>query len=330
VIKVFAVVILFLTSLAYSDVYGPSGAKAMLYGFSADTFGLSLEASLANTNANYDPNGNAISLSGSQVSEIRANILGSYDFNNSLGAYAELTYSHDSSTSNSVQRTNSGLSQGILGIEGVVFNNFIKIIPEASLTIPFVSQPDTTTANSLIGNGVYVATAKLNLNKRFRHVTFLAYGGYNYSSGGISSNIPYGFVTRGDLKSFYADLGITGVSSLNNDQYSNNLAARQQITNFIDGGSLTFDAINPAWTNLDGAIGFRFLRNYSFSLGVEQTIGGQNTAQETRFLLTFIYNSIPARAMLTTPDEKDHSSESDIQNFEVDTTPEDSRYKHHN
>jgi hypothetical protein len=326
--KLLFLIFLLICSVSQSDVYGPSGAKAMLYGFSSDTFGLSLESSYANSKANFDPNGNAINLGGSQLTELRFNILGSYDFNNLLGGYAELTFNRDDVTTSTAERVNSGFSQGVLGLEGVAFSGFIKIIPEIALIAPFVGQPDSSATSALIGNGVYVATAKVNLNKRFKHFVLFGYGGYNYSTGGISGNIPYGFVARGDFKSFFADLGISGISSLNGDQYSNNLATRQQITNFVEGGSLAYDAINPAWTNLDSAVGFRFLRNYSFSLGLEQSLAGQNTAQETRFLLTFIYNSTPTRVMLS-PDEGHPSPENDSEKFEVDTSPEDSRYKRH-
>jgi hypothetical protein len=316
--------ILFL-SLAILIFFTESRGAANPFGFSETAFKFSLESSYFNTNANYDLNGNSVNLPiGNQVTEMRFNLSGSYDFTNRFGAFANVIFNNENAASTGVNRANTGFSQSTAGLGALIYSGFINIVPEASLTVPFSPAPDLTTTGALLGDGAFVGTGKINLTRSFKYFGLLGYAGYNYLSNGLSSNIAYGFKIHGALSSFFADFGLHGISSLNNDQNGSNYFVRQLITNFVDGGSLIYDATNPSWLDLDFDIGVRVFRNYQISAGVEPTLSGQNSPQGTRFLVTLSYNSWPLRG-------QDGTSRpvrpGDTQDFKVDTNSEDNQTK---
>lgn len=316
--------ILFLL-LSFLVFFAESKGSANPFGFSETAFKFSLESSYFNANANFDPNGNTVNLpNGNQVTEMRFNLSGSYDFTNRIGAFANVIFNNENASTTGVNRANGGFSQSTVGMGALVFSSFINIVPEASLTIPFSSAPDLTTTGALLGDGAFVGTGKINLTRSFKYFGLLAYGGYNYLSNGLSSNIPYGFKIHGALSAFFSDFGINGISSLGTDQNGTNSSVRQQITNFVDGGSLIYDATNPSWLDLDFDLGARIFRNYQISAGVETTLSGQNSPQGTRFLVTLSYNYWPPRSRNTTT-TTDTSSSSGDQGFKVDTDAEDNQ-----
>jgi hypothetical protein len=316
--------ILFL-SISLLVFFAESVGIANPFGFSETAFKFSLESSYFNTKANLDPNGNTVNLvNGNQVTEMRFNLSGSYDFTDRMGAFANVILNDENDATTGINRSNVGFSQGTVGLGALVFSGFMNIVPEASLTVPFSAPPDLTTTAALLGDSAFVGTGKINLTKSFKYFGLLAYGGYNYLSNGLSANIPYGFKIHGALSSFFSDFGINGISSLGTDQNGTNYLVRQQITNVVDGGSLIYDATNPSWVNLDFDLGARVFRNYQISAGVETTLSGQNTAQGTRFLVTLAYNYWPPRSRITTTPTETGDSSSD-QGFRVDTNAEDNQ-----
>ncbi len=293
------------------------------YGFSATAFKLSLESSYFNTKANYDPNGNSVNLiNGNQVTEMRFNLSGSYDFTDRIGAFANVIFNNENAVSSGVNRMNGGFAQGTAGVGALVYTGFVNIVPEASLVVPFSPAPDLTTTNALLGDGAFVGTGKINLTRSFKYFGLWGYAGYSYLSNGLSSYIPFGFKIHGAWSSFFADIGLHGISSLSTDQNGSNYFVRQLITNFVDGGSLIYNATNPSWLDLDFDLGARVFRNYQISAGVEPTLSGQNAPQGTRFLVTLSYNSWPLHSRNT----NDSSSDTD-QGFRVDTDSEDIQTK---
>lgn len=317
------ILFLFVSALV---IFAGSLGHANPYGFSATSFKFSLESSYFNTKANYDPNGNSVNLiNGNQVTEMRFNLMGSYDFTDKIGAFANVTFNSENATAIGFNRANTGFSESTVGVGALAYSGFVNIVPEASLTIPFASAPDLTTTGALLGDGAFVGTGKINLTRRFKYFGLWGYAGYSYLSNGLSSYIPYGFKLHGALSLFFADLGLRGISSLGTDENGSNYLVRQQITNFVDGGSLIYFATNPSWLDLDFDIGVRVFSSYQISAGIEPTLAGQNTAQGTRFLVTLSYNPWPSHSRNTTGTSD--SSNEDNQGFKVDTNSEDIQTK---
>ena len=316
----------------------PITAVANPYGFYPSTLKLSIESSYYNTKVDYDSGGNSINLpSGNQVTEYRFNFGGAYDLNDWLGVFAKVTFNREDAITSTLERTNTGLSEGLVGVDFLAWSKFVKIVPEISSIIPASPAPDptstTTSSSALLGNGVFGVSGKLNVTKKFGHFGFWGFGGYTYLANGFSAYIPYGLDLRLDLASFFTDLGMNGIASMNTDQYTSNPSFRQQVTSLIEGGSLLYGAVNPAWTNLVANIGVKFASNYSAALGIEQPLMGQNTSEGTRILLTLSFNSSPAglyrneKRRAYNGDDSESLSPDDDTGFQVDTNQEDSSVK---
>jgi hypothetical protein len=198
---------------------------------------------------------------------------------NDMSYFAMGTFSSAESKDAVLTRSNGSLSQVLLGVDFVMFDHILQVIPELSVLIPF----NTVTASAdkvLNSEGVYQVTTRVNIQKELGRFRAYSWIGFNYRSDDRSYLLPWGVGLTANLKSFKFGGEIFGSQSVTNDKASDffSKSGRQATVTAIDAGSYLFYYPNP--TVVDSSIYAAWKMTPSFQVQVNggMTLAGENTA----------------------------------------------------
>jgi len=281
----------FLSSLIAGGLFLMSRpALAGPYVFQKYLLSSRLEGGLFTTSKNIDKGGNIVSLPGdNKFTENTFSLSGNYDWTATYSTFATFTYRRNSSLDPRQERTNTAPESLLVGGDYLLWGDWLNIIPEFSLSIPFYSV-DESTDYVLLGNGATLITPKLGFSKSFKSLLVTAYWGYQYRGRGLSSLMLYGLGAYQEWRDFFVEGGLNGFSSISSDTAAD--TARNSINARVDAGSLIYNSQNPSGMNVVAKLGWRIEPDFYLSVGIDQSINGANTAYGTRFLIALGLNEL--------------------------------------
>lgn len=257
------------------------------YGFKRGKLELFGEGSFITTSRNYNDDGTLYQLPGTnQLQEINGLLGGSYDFGTNWSLRAETNIRQLNSQSNTVyvyNYTTTGIADLTLGADFLVGEvSRFKFIPDFSVFIPLAGVPGDD-LSAFLNDGAILISAKLYVTKDFWILKNAAYGGFNWRAQGYSSQIPFGYMTRGNFnRYFFFDLKAFGEFSMNNDQYSATPSTRNLKIISLNGGSLLYGGVNPSFFSVKAAFGLNIGTSWALSAGIQKSLLGTRAPDELR------------------------------------------------
>lgn len=123
-------------------------AHANQFGFANHALVMYFETQYFQTNRNFDPNGNSDPLpNGNSVTELRFDMSAAYDFSNRFEIYGEGNFNQEQAVINNgpglggVIKNNGEPGDLKLGVNYLLLQKFVSIIPDVSVSAPFTPRP---------------------------------------------------------------------------------------------------------------------------------------------------------------------------------------------
>ncbi len=203
--------------------------------------------------------------------------------------FAGLSVGSTQSSSPTISRTNSALSDATLGFDYLMSSGQLSLIPELRLSVP-ISTIDIGSDTPAVNDGAMTATGKMiALIKVSSSARVGAFAGFVYRDKGYSSLLPYGALIELEWTGVRLGADIRGYTSLGYDQASDNELPRETYFCRANGCSKKFAAINPALLESNAWIKIEVARDWDLYGGFGTTITGQSSAQGLIANLGFLY-----------------------------------------
>ncbi len=281
--------------LAFAE-YGRAGAvsevppgywRADFWRFSVFTEYFSSNANLSSSGTNIFntlPSGNKI-----QVYQMRPKLR--YNLTEKSSAYFGGGMVNVNSSTGSVLRNNSGVSEAFVGLDYILSGKFSRLVGEIEgsyATTPF----NVSGGDALLSDGADFLRAQIYFFRPYSFGNPFLHLGVEYRDQGFSQLMLYGGGFDRPLgKSFLIGAGVEGELSFLSD--SNNSIYRSALTDQVMGGSHYFAAYNPS--SIDARVwgGYKPEPGWQFRLGYAQTFLGTNAAYGQSLFLSFSINFDP-------------------------------------
>ena len=203
--------------------------------------------------------------------------------------YGDVQFS-DTVTKGVLYNNSTGnFSFGRIGTDFVMLDSFMRLIPEFFLQVPFSSIDFTNSNNAAIGEGVTVASARMNAELKLDWFSLGGYAGYSYRSNGRSAQFPYSAYAQMDFGSVRLGGVLSGYTSLTNDQDTSNYSYRTTWQYNADAGSQLFGAVNPSLLQVDVFADFIPVKEMTISAGGGTSLNGSNMANGWNVVGAFTY-----------------------------------------
>lgn len=198
-------------------------------------------------------------------------------------------------------RSNSGLSQFVIGTDFLLMAGGIMLIPDFSLTVPAVKL-DRTSADAAVGEGVMEATGRMVARIERRSWRFGGFVGVDYRAGGRSMLVPYGFLTEFTFGKWNVGGDLRGYQSISNDK-DTNTEANFDASYFCvaNGCAKTFGAFNPAILQSNLWARANFSPRFGVFAGGTFDITGSNVSHGMAFMTGIIYRFSTGRSAEASP-----------------------------
>lgn len=231
------------------------------------------------------------------------------------GFYTSGRLSQAESKTNGVTRTNSNLSQLMLGIDMLMISNSkFDLIPDLSLILP-MQRVEKSADEVLTAEGATQITPRLIGRLKMGKLRPFASVGFAYRDEGRSMLLPYSAGAELKLSNIYFGADLSGYQTIIRDQYTNNPGERH-IVSARNGGSLKYYSVDPdlvetsAWIKWKGS-------TWSFHGGAATTVTGANTASGTTFFAGFSFALSPNSRKAVSPTlEPIKHTDDEVQKFE--------------
>lgn len=232
------------------------------------------------TKANYDIDGGGFdSLANNNSFQIFMvkNRLG-YNVADNWQLITGLDFAYSLSSDVTADRSNSGPSDVVLGFNARFPFGRLILNPDALLSYPLQTVTDSID-DSLITEGAILTAAGLGINYSFWKLYLNSYIGYLGRDEGRSSQLKLLLELEWKIKRLYFGAGIESLSTLTEDEFTDNPTQRTNITTRVNGGSLYYYGVNPEL--IEGKVWgkYKFSSSSSAVVGVKGTIDGKNSAQ---------------------------------------------------
>lgn len=211
------------------------------------------------TEANYTSKFGSFSKlsNGNYFQQLDLNFGSRWVFDKDFAVFGYLGVGNAESKTSGTVRSNSALSNGMIGMEYLVYSDFIQIIPELSVVIPLETY--TATGDTVMNNeGVFELRPAITVQSDFAG-SFIWYtkGGFTYRDQGRSFLLPWHVGLEMKLPSSRIGGRVFGYQSLTDDKDTSNQSARLSATDTVNGGSLNWYAINPSKISTEAYFRFR-------------------------------------------------------------------------
>ncbi|MBX2995123.1 MAG: hypothetical protein KF681_09880 [Bdellovibrionaceae bacterium] len=192
-------------------------------------------------------------------------------------AFAQATMANATSKSPTNTRTNSNLSEAQAGLDFLLNEGTITLIPEFSISFPFEDNSVTKDVVAL-SDGVMTVNGRAIALMRTRVINLGAYLGYTYREKGLSSLLPYGILGEFPLGSFTLGADLRGYASLSSDSTSDTEITRDFYQCRTNGCAKRYYAMNPSLLESSAYFKWAVSRTWDVSAGFTMAITGQSTA----------------------------------------------------
>lgn len=257
--------------------------------FDAGRFDMSLDASYFKSESNYGANGDKQSLSsGSRFQDIQLATSARYVWFNKLGTYSGLDFGNVESANTTNTRTNSILTNILLGADYQFLraDNWSLYADFAYFHANEKIDVDGDTALASDGASQFRAqvTALIQLSQ-FRNFASL---GYNHRTEGLSALMLYSLGSEYMFNQFSIGAEVRGLSSVKDDDQTNNPLYRENLTNKVNAGSKKYFTINPNLLEAMAIVSYSVNTDLKLKLSLGSTVTGSNSA-EGIFVKTSFY-----------------------------------------
>ncbi|MFN7728296.1 MAG: hypothetical protein ACK5P7_03995 [Bdellovibrio sp.] len=192
-------------------------------------------------------------------------------------AFGRMTMGAAQSKSPSDTRTNSALSEAQVGLDFLMSEGSLSLIPELSFTFPFEAN-DVNKDTVAISDGAMAINGRLIALVKTRMMHLGAYGGYTHRDKGLSSLFPYGILGEFDFGSFHLGADLRGYTSVGYDSGSDSELRRDLYQCRSNGCAKRYYAVNPGLIESSVYFKWRASREWDLSGGITMAITGQNTS----------------------------------------------------
>ncbi|MGE0631782.1 MAG: hypothetical protein AB7O96_05215 [Pseudobdellovibrionaceae bacterium] len=237
------------------------------------------------------PNGNGITaynfgLGGRWVQGRSWGIFADAHFN-SVESTSEVPTNSSDGTTGTVTRTNSELTDFVLGTDYAAWNTFAEIIPELQLKIPMTSIDENT--DQVIGSdGDMSIQARLLLNKRTSSLRYFASAGFKYRDKNYSMQIPWNAGAEASFDSIRLGASLKGQTPLQSQEGSTLADTRENTLRRVNGKSFLYGAIAPYSISTTAWGGYVF-DSSSLRGGIAFPIVGSNASASMSVFLEYVY-----------------------------------------
>lgn len=256
-------------------------ADEVFKSFSIGRFDLNFETNYLKTNANFDPNGEKVSLpANSSLQLINFKTQARYLFFADLGFYSGLNFNNVESNNGTNTRANSVLTHFFFGsdyqiLESEKWSLYADVSYYLSNVTVNLNQDDALPSDGASEiKALFVGTMNFEKLRSFGKV------GVSERSDGLSTFLLYGTGLEYFI-GYYSALGIeiNGASTVKDDINTNSALIRDNLTDRVNAGSRLFYSINP--NVLDAQLSYSYAIENSFTLKLTAgtTLKGSNTAE---------------------------------------------------
>lgn len=231
------------------------------------------------SDSNYDSDGNEyIYCSNCELYQFKTKHKLNFMLSNKWKISAGGNIFHGQSIQSNEERDNTQLTEFIFGAEYYFINNKFLMSAELNQNIPVFTYDDTTD-EVLLSSGAFETTLKLNMATTFKYFGLVGSLGYQYRTEGLADLALYKLEGQFIILPFVIGLGVDGFWNVTDDDYTNNVSKRTDVTNRVNGGSLEYYSVNPSATFANIWAAYYFSPQVSGSIGYRITNDGKNYAK---------------------------------------------------
>lgn len=276
-----------LCALAIDSVEAPpSNWKKGGWGFSA-------QAEYFQSRANYDEVRGSYSklATNNSFNSLESTSRIRYSLSRTFSFYAGLGVSQARAIDSVSEKTNSGLSQALIGGDFLLWNRWIRLVPEVQLgaTLAPIKKNQT---QPLYGDGVNYLSIGLHALKPFSYFRLTGYAGAYIPADGFAKLFRYSLGADWRFTKRFAVIAeISGYETLLKDELT--LAERSTTTTSANAGSMRFATYNPALLESRIWLGFKPDDDFELRAGYGKTIDGVRSAEGQSILFSLSFNQFP-------------------------------------
>lgn len=249
---------------------------------------------------NYTSDGNVGFPSGNSYRLIDVDLSTRYTLSSSWAVFGGVTIGNAESKGLDATRSNSGLSDSIIGVQTTFLLGSVEMIPEFSQVFPF-EKVTATQDDVMISEGVTQSQFLLRFQSVLESVTLFGHIGTNFRGGGRSNLMPWSL--GGEFNSagrFHFGGRLFGFQSISDDSDIGSTAreADRATTSLrVNGGALAFYGLNPQLVDSELYVVYRLTRDISLGIDGGGTLTGKNAAQGFHLgaALTYRFQTQPAQ-----------------------------------
>ena len=280
---------------------------------------LRTQMEVLNTTENFDNEGGGIEDldSGHYYERYNLNVSAFYTFTTDFATDLGFSFAQARSSDGNEERVNTQFTEFQAKILYQISERPFEWIPEMSVVIPF-NRVDVDADDVLTGEGALQFSVGSWFIKDLGPFYIYLFGAYNYRDEGRSALLPWKLGTEIDFSGFYFGFEGGGFESLSEDEFTDNELERTRVTNRVNGGSLTFYAINPQELNVAGWIGVDFSKYLTGRLQYSQGINGTNAGVNRIFYAALEYRFDMTKNQPKEGNLIDRKSRKRLRDFHVD------------
>lgn len=248
--------------------------------FNAERFDSYIDIEYLNSATNYSANGEKQNLtSGSKFKDIQFVTSARYVLASDFGFYSGLRFGNVESTNLTNTRTNSSLHHIFLGADYQVVSK-----PTWSIYLDAFYEYANETVNlatdsALTSDGANEIKLQAVGTIKLADLDGFVRAGYNNRTDGFSSLMIYGAGVDYKWTTFGIGAEVRGFTSISDDQYTQSITIRENVTNRVSAGSKRYFAINPNRLEALMNLAYSIEKNWHARLSLGTTVSGSNTSE---------------------------------------------------
>ncbi len=257
--------------------------------FNESGFRLGVESQIFNTKSNYNSKGNEQDLLVNRSYNLMSGrIWGAIDWNEKLRAYVSGGYAKATSNNGlgSGEMTDSGFTDGEVklllesGFRPWIFRPYFRLL------VP-MQKVANTTRTPIYAEGAMEVEGGGRLGYDWNGLTPYVQAGLLYMDEGRATSLPWHIGAQYQYSFMLFGAEIYGQEVVKKDSKSDDPRDKVLVTDYANGGSLKFYAVDSAYYEARAYVGADLLDTVTFRLGMGQTMMGKNSAAGQTYLLSF-------------------------------------------
>jgi hypothetical protein len=194
-----------------------------------------------------------------------------------LAIFGETQLAYGQSKSSTTTRSNSGITQLMIGTDYILYQDSFLLIPEFTFLYPLIRNSTGSDAVA-INEGAMEIGAKIYAQMPIKGMQAGVFTGFVYRDEGRASLIPYGMYAEKLGKKWSFGGNLQGYISANFDKDTGNPGPRNTWASNVNAGSFKFFMPNPQLLETNFWAQVKSSNNMNFMFGLGLTLNGANAA----------------------------------------------------